>query len=63
MNTKPNAKRTRDILLPVNPEEVPVLVFALEHALWAISEAHPKDRAQLQALIERLDAAEKKARS
>ena len=44
----------------LNPEEVPVLRFALEHALSAISEAHAEDRAQLKALIERLEAAEKK---
>jgi len=61
MNTKPNAGGTRRMIrLPVEPEEVPVLRFALDHALSSISEAHPEDRAQLKALIERLEAAQQK---
>jgi hypothetical protein len=42
--------------LPIKPDEVAVLRFALDPALSSTSEAHPKNRAQLQALIERLDA-------
>ena len=45
------------IRLPIKPEEVAVLRYALDHALSSISEAHPDDRAQLQALIEQLEAA------
>jgi len=45
------------IRLPIKPEEVAVLRYALDHALSSISEAHPDDRAQLQALIARLEAA------
>lgn len=48
------------ITLRVKPDEVPVLRYALDHALSSISEAHPEDRAQIKALIERL---EKGARS
>ncbi len=51
------------VLLRVLPEEIPVLRFALDAALSAISEAHAEDRAQLKALIERLEAAQKGARS
>ncbi len=51
------------VLLPVKPEEIPVLRFALEHALSSISEAHAEDRAQLAALIERLEGAQKGARA
>lgn len=49
------------IQLPVKIEEIPVLRFALDQALHEISEAHPEDRAELHALIERLEAAGKKA--
>jgi uncharacterized protein involved in exopolysaccharide biosynthesis len=48
---------TKEIRLPVREDEVAVLRFALDHALSSISEAHPEDRAQLKALIERLEAA------
>ena len=51
------------VSLLVRPGEIPVLRFALDHALSSISEAHSEDRAKLQALIERLEAAEKAARS
>jgi hypothetical protein len=47
----------REVTLAVQHEEVPVLRFALDHALSSISEAHAEDRAQLRALIERLEAA------
>jgi hypothetical protein len=47
------------IHFPVRRDELPILRFALDHALSSISEAHPEDRAQLKALIERLEAAEK----
>ncbi len=57
---KTNHPRAREIPLPVKPEEVAVLRFALDHALSSISEAHAEDRAQLRALIERLEGAEKK---
>ncbi len=45
----------REVTLTIQHEEVPVLRFALENALHAISEAHAEDRAQLQALIRRLE--------
>ena len=48
------------IHLPVKPEEVAVLRFALDHAVSSTSEAHAEDLAQLRALIARLEAAEKK---
>ena len=48
------------VFLRVNASEIPVLRYALDHALSSISEAHPQDRAMLQALIEKL---EKGARS
>ena len=63
MNTKQNPKHAREIHLPVKPEEVATLRFALDHALSSISEAHPEDRAQLKALVARLEAAKKGARS
>ena len=44
-----------DIRLTVRRDEVAILRFALS----SISEAHPEDRAQLQALIERLEAAQR----
>jgi len=50
------------ITLAIKPEEVPVLRFALDNALSSISEAHPEDRAQLRALIERLEAATRPAK-
>jgi len=56
------APRARGIPFLVKPEEVAVLRYALDHALASISEAHPEDRAQLKALIERLEKAEKGAR-
>lgn len=59
---EPEPKSAPRIRLPVEPDEVPVLTFALEHALWSISEAHPEDRAKLKALLERLEAAEKAVR-
>jgi len=57
------APRARGIRLSVKPEEVAVLRYALDHALASISEAHPEDRAQLKALIERLEKAERRAGS
>jgi len=47
------------ITLPIKEGEIPVLRFALDHALSATSEAHAEDRAQLQALIERLEMAKR----
>jgi len=47
----------REIALTVQRDEVAVLRFALDHALSATSEAHATDRAQLAALIQRLEAA------
>jgi hypothetical protein len=44
-------------LLRVYASETSVLRFALDHALASISEAHPDDRARLQALITRLEGA------
>jgi hypothetical protein len=44
----------REVTLAIQHDEVPVLRFALDHALSSISEAHAEDRAQLQALIRRL---------
>ena len=46
----------RDVTLIIHHDEVAVLRFALDHALSATSEAHATDRAQLAALIERLEA-------
>ncbi len=46
----------REVTLAIQHDEVAVLRFALDHALASISEAHAEDRAQLQALIERLEA-------
>jgi len=54
---------TDAVLLHIKKDEVPVLRFALDHALSSISEAHAEDRAQLKALIDRLEAAAKGARS
>jgi len=51
------------ITLKIKPEEVAVLRFALDHALSSISEAHPEDRALLLALVERLESAQRGARS
>lgn len=48
-----------DIHLPVRRDEIPVLRFALDHALSSISEAHAEDRAQLKALIERLEVTQR----
>jgi hypothetical protein len=48
--------------LPVLPEEVALLRFALVHALGSISEAHPEDHAMLKALIERLESEERRSR-
>jgi len=53
------AMETTLITLPVKREEAALLRFALDHALSSISEAHAEDRAQLKALIERLETAEK----
>ena len=50
-------KSAKGVHLRVKPDEIPVLRFALDHALSATSEAHATDRAQLAALIERLEAA------
>lgn len=50
-------KRARRITLLVQDDEIAVLRFALDHALSATSEAHASDRAQLAALIERLEVA------
>ena len=50
-----------DILLGVKPDEVALLRFALDHAQNSISEAHPDERAMLQALIDRLEAAQESA--
>ena len=49
----------RDVTLIIHHDEVAVLRFALDHALSSTSEAHPKDRAQLLALIERLEATQR----
>jgi len=46
-----------EIHLPVRRDEIAILRFALDHALSSISEAHAEDRAQIKALIERLEAA------
>jgi hypothetical protein len=51
-----------DVELRIKPEEIPVLRYALEHALSSISEAHAEDRAQLRVLIERLEAATRPAK-
>ncbi len=47
----------REVTLAIQRDEVAVLRFALDHALSSISEAHAEDRAQLQALIRRLEEA------
>jgi len=60
---QPVPKSAKAVLLRVQPDEVAVLRFALDHALSSTSEAHPQDRVQLQALIERLEAAKKVART
>jgi len=53
----PGRRRETQVALAVRVDEIPVLRFALDHALSATSEAHATDRAQLAALIERLEAA------
>jgi len=50
-------KPGREVALTIHRDEVAVLRFALDHALSATSEAHATDRAQLAALIQRLEAA------
>jgi len=50
-------KPDRQVTLAIRRDEVPVLRFALDHALSATSEAHATDRAQLAALIKRLEEA------
>lgn len=50
-------KPARRITLVVQDDEIAVLRFALDHALSATSEAHASERAQLAALIRRLEAA------
>lgn len=62
MELEAGEDQVKEISLRVKPEEMAVLRFALDHALASISEAHPEDRAALQALIERLAAAEKAVR-
>jgi len=57
------SKRSREILLRIQPDEASTLRYALDHGLSSISDAHPADRATLKGLIERLEAAERKARS
>jgi len=52
------ADRT-EIRLVVPAEEIAILEYALGSALNALSEAHPKDRAQLKSLIERVEAAQR----
>ena len=52
-------KPVRAVTLIIQHDEVAVLRFALDHALSSTSEAHPKDRAQLLALIERLEATQR----
>lgn len=51
--------RKRGVTLAVRSGEIAVLRFALDHALSSTSEAHAADRAQLAALIERLEAAQR----
>lgn len=50
-------KPGREVTLAIQHDEVPVLRFALDHALASISEAHAEDRAQLATLIRRLEEA------
>jgi len=52
-------KAPAPIKLVIERDEVPVLRFALDHALSSISEAHAEDRAQLKALITRLEATQR----
>src|SRR5262249_27278055 len=47
------------VFLRVDPAEIAVLRFALDHAVSSTSEAHAEDLAQLRALIARLEAAQK----
>ena len=49
-------KPVRAVTLIIQHDEVAVLRFALDHALSSTSAAHPKDLAQLEALIDRLEA-------
>ena len=55
-------KDTATVTLRINLDEVPMLRYALEHALSSISEAHQEDRAQLKAFIARLEKAQNGAR-
>jgi hypothetical protein len=48
------------VALTVKVDEIPMLRFALDHAKSSISDAHPEDHAQLDALIARLEEAERK---
>ena len=49
------------IQLTINADEVALLRHALDHAIFTTSERHPEYRARLQALVERLNAAEKRS--